>query len=43
MKIVHINIQQPVKKLENKVISMFKRKAFCLKAFNQLQFTGFVA
>ncbi|MEB0249702.1 MULTISPECIES: hypothetical protein [unclassified Mucilaginibacter] len=43
MKVVHIKTNSTVKKIEAKVVSLFKQKAFCLKTFNQLQFTGFIA
>ncbi|MFD0765120.1 hypothetical protein ACFQZI_09660 [Mucilaginibacter lutimaris] len=45
MKVVHIKRNSTVKKIEAKVVSLFKEKAFCLKTFNnmQVQFTGIIA
>jgi hypothetical protein len=43
MRVVYLKTDNKVKKIEDKVISMFRRKAFCLRTFNQLQFTGFIA
>ena len=43
MKVVYLNTGNKTKKIQDKVISLFKQKAFCLKTFNQLQFTGFIA
>jgi hypothetical protein len=43
MKVVYIKTNSTAKKIEAKVVSLFKQKAFCLKTFNQLLFTGFIA
>ncbi|MET3978979.1 hypothetical protein ABIB62_001548 [Mucilaginibacter sp. UYP25] len=43
MKVVHIKTISTVKTIEAKVISLFRKKAFSLRAFNQQQFTGFIA
>jgi hypothetical protein len=43
MKIIHLKTKQTAKRVENKVISLFKQKAFCLKTFNQLHVPGLIA
>jgi hypothetical protein len=53
MQVVHININQPVKKITNKIVDLFTKEAVRLKVIhNHLmgnnqdkasQFTGFIA